>query len=464
MQSSVKNNISLVFASVFLACAFFVPGGEVFSKQMVSLLFLIASAIILWVFQPIPVGASSMLIMVMQPFIGVAGSFAEAFSGFSSPVNFFTISSFGIALAISKTTVPKRLLSGLIGICGTDVRKLTLSYMLLTYLISTLVSDVTAVIIGVEFAVQLLEIIPDGEDKKKIGRQFLIGIPLSSLLGGTATPVGSSINVLALDLLYKHNGLEVTFIKWMTIGFPVSFITLFITWFFLVRLFRAPDIDPMLIKKYREKTGSIQAKMQKESVTVAILCATVLLWIVSSWIPVLNTTAVAVFSLTFLMLPQVNAFSWNEFSSAVVWELPLMGAATISIGNAAVSSGIIQIIVDWMQPFLPYRSGIIIAAFTALFVTAVLFFIPVGPAAVSMLAIPAYMLGEAAGVNGIMLLIIAAMFASNSSIVPLNAVMYIPFSKKYWKISEMARTGAVMSAVWILLSSLWVPFIASVIF
>ena len=462
MEFTVKKIISLLAAVILLICAFVVPAGAVFNKEMLSILFLVAMAIVLWVIQPLPIGSTSFLVMVLMPLLGIV-PYKDAFLGFSNPANFFTIASFGLALGISKTSIPKHLLGVLIKFCKNDTKKITLTFMLLTYVISTVISDITAVVISLEFVMGLLDMIEDETEKKRVGKQFLIGVPIASLLGGTATPVGSTVNVLALDLLRAHNGAEVAFVDWMVLGVPVSFVTLFIAWFLIVRIFKAQNIDESVIELYKEKTKNTQSKIKNEGVVIFILALTLVLWILSSWIPAFNTTTVALLSLIALMFPKIEAFTWKEFSSSVSWELPIMGAATISLSGAVLRSGIVDIIISSIEGYLPYGNSFVMVAIVALIVTLVLFFIPVGPASVSMLTIPCFILGEVIGVNPILLVITVATFASNSSIIPLNAVMYIPYSKGYWKINEVAKVGIIMSIFWILISAVWMPFAMNLI-
>lgn len=70
----------------------------------------------------------------------------------------------------------------------------------------------------------------------------MIGIPISTFLGGLMTPIGSSINLLCFNQLQAATGLNFTFIQWMTIGAPFGIIMLPIAWWILCKVYKPVEI------------------------------------------------------------------------------------------------------------------------------------------------------------------------------------------------------------------------------
>ena len=62
---------------------------------------------------------------------------------------------------------------------------------------------------------------------------MMMGIPIAACLGGFATPVGSGINVLCINLLKNIAGQDVTFLQWTLIGAPLAVVLTLIAWFIL---------------------------------------------------------------------------------------------------------------------------------------------------------------------------------------------------------------------------------------
>ncbi len=465
-DTAVKDQkiVSLIIAVILLFAAIFSPAVGVLTSEMTRVLLVIVAAIILWVKQPVPLAISSLLIVVLLPLLRVTESLSAALAGFTNASTIFVIASFGVAVAIQKTSLPGSLLAKLLKLCKGDSSLVVLAFMAITYIISSIISDIAAVVIFLAFADDLLSAIDEVETKKKFGRLLLLSIPFASIIGGTATPAGSTINVMAISLLQQNVGVDISFAQWMLAALPVSIVQLFVVWFLLTRLYpvklKMDAVLDVFQSSSREKPGLTK---NKERLVLLIIVLMVVLWIASSWIPVLNTTTVAIIGLVLFFLPGIQAFSWKEFKDKMPWEIPLMGVAVIACANAARSSGLVGLFVDSIQGGLSGYPlfGILIILGTV--VTLVLLIVPVGPAAVSMLTIPFYTLAASLGMNPLVTIILLGIFASNCSILPLNAVFLLSYTKGYWKIPEIIRVGAIASIIWLLLAAAWMTAVSGLI-
>lgn len=458
--------IPLGIAALFLVLSLTLPGFGSLNQEMVRVVCLIALAVILWVTTPIPILAASLLVMALQPLLGLVPTLAAALSGFTSPANYFVIASFGFAFALQKTTLSNRLLKALVDLSKGSTKLIALSLMAVTYVISMFISDIAAAVIMLAFATDFAKLVDDEKERGTVLKLMLIGVPIGSLLGGTATPVGSSINVMALNLLQQHSGEVVPFMKWVALGFPVSAVALILSWLVLTFFFKTSKLPESKTKQYAQNLqASIEAlKSKNETAIIAILLVTIFLWVISSWIKVLDATIVSIITLAVLFLPGVNAFTWGEFKSKMPWEIPIMGAATISLGNLAVNKGLIELIVNSVTETFQGIGMLGLVAIVGTLVTVLLIAIPVGPTMVSMLTIPAYLMAVALGLNPIVIVIVVGIFASNSTILPLNAVMLVSYSKGHWKTSELMPIGVIISIIWIVLAALWIPIAAPMVF
>lgn len=231
MEDKTKSQLLIIGAcGGILIASMFLPSIGVLRVEMLRALCLLAVTVILWIKRPIPLAAASLAVIVIQPLMGLQPSLNEAFKCFTNPSTYFVIASFGVAIALKKTSLPERLIVKLLSICGGSSKKITLAFMLLTYLISTIMSDMIAVITGIGFVMELLAIQKNEPDRKQLGRLLLLSIPIASSLGGTATSVGSSLNVLALSLLKEQTGIEVSFLQWLVAGLPLSLLVLLAAW------------------------------------------------------------------------------------------------------------------------------------------------------------------------------------------------------------------------------------------
>lgn len=464
MRGKEKNPIpSLVVAAILIAGAFVAPAIGVLTGDMVSAILVILSAIVLWVKKPIPLAVSSLVILALLPIIGLVPDLNAAFAGYSNATNFFVVASFGLALAVRKTTISNRLLRRFLAISRGKIKNVVLAYMAMTAIVSSVMSDIAAVIIGIAFAQQLVNGV--SEDRRPaLGRLLMISMPFASIIGGISTPAGSSVNVMALNLLSANTGIEVTFLQWCTFGMPVAIILLIAAWLILTTLFKAEDMSAEQISVFLQNMEkNATSSLKHENYAIAVIILMIVAWLAGTWIPVLNTTTVAIFGMLLLMLPGVGAFGWKEFSASVSWEIFLMGGATIMMGNLARDTGLVQLLADTLQANFEGISPVMLVVLLGVVVTAILILMPVGPATVSMLVAPVYELAVALGLNPVMAVITLGVFASNSCILPLNAVQLLSFSTGYWKITDLMKAGVLITIVWVVLAAFWFPIAAGLV-
>lgn len=463
-QNSASVVISLALALAVLAAAFFIktPVG-VFTPEMLRAICVIAAAIILWVKQPIPLAISSLALLVLLPRLGLAKNLNEAFSGFTNATNYFVIASFGLAIAVKKTTISSKILRRLLVISRGKAKNVVLAFMAMTYIVSSVMSDIPAVMIGIAFARQLLDSMNE-EDRKAFGKPLMLAIPFGSIIGGTSTPAGSSVNVMALNLLSANTGVEISFLQWVALGLPVSLLLLFAGWWIITHVTRIPELTSEQMDAFLDSMAqNTRSSVKNEKYVVGVICLMIAAWIAGTWVSALDMTTVAVFGLLLLILPGVGAFTWKEFAAGVPWEIFLMGGATIMMGTLARSTGLVQLLADTLQANFAGISPAMLVVLLGVVVTAILVIMPVGPATVSMLVMPVYALATALGINPMMAVITLGAFASNCCILPLNSVMLLSFGTGYWKITDLVKVGLLITAVWLALAALWYPLAAGLV-
>ena len=95
-------------AAVFIGYRFLpVPQGlEMSGMQTLALLII---AILLWVTEAMPLGISSIFVLVLPMFFGLA-TMKDFLVAFPNPTLFFVLATFGLSAAISKVPTAKRIL------------------------------------------------------------------------------------------------------------------------------------------------------------------------------------------------------------------------------------------------------------------------------------------------------------------------------------------------------------------
>lgn len=437
-----------------------VPSGlDIAGRNTLALLLI---ALILWILEIVPLGITSIFLLALQPIMGIT-DIGTSMSSFGHPVVFFVIATFGISITITKVPLAKRMLIKILDKLGDNVNNVILAFMIATALISTVMSNIPATGLFMGIALGFLEVFNNEEDRKKTGRALMIAIPVAGMIGGIMTPVGSSINILSLSLLSEYTGINISFINWMLIGVPIGLILLPLAWFIIIKLYKPININKVTIDKFLE-TQTIDAKLSKEEWKVfIILIAMLVFWIASSWISGLNVTIVAICGLIVMFLPGIDILDWNTYSKGVNWSVMLMVGSVLSIGNAVMSNGVGQWLLDNIFIISPDTNVIFVLIFLGIFIALLHLPLPIAPAIVTVMSYPLIGIASSMGINPSILIIPLAMYSGWCMLLPVDPVPLLTYSTGYYSMSDMAKGGSIITFAGILITSIWIPIIYALI-
>ena len=420
----------------------------------------------LLVSEAMPVVVASLLTVGLMPVMGAAGSFGAAAAGFSHPVVFFILASFGIACALLRVPLPKRALLrlanlGFLRAKGGEptVEGLLFAVMAAAACVSFFISNVPACAIMMAVALEVVGIAEKGPRRDSIGKTFMIAVPVATMIGGIATPASSSLNLLALGILYEHTGISVGFAQWAAVGVPMVALLLPFAWWLMVRVYRPAPLPAEAVAAYRRKLAAeIGGKFsRKERAVAAALGAMLALWVASSWVPAVDIFSVTLLGAVFLMLPGVGVVSQKQFLESVNWDVVFISGAVLSLAAAFAGSGAGAWLsggfaaLDLRLPLPLLVGAAALAAFAALLV------FTSAPALISILAAPYIAAALAAGAPPQYLMIALAICAGNCYLLPLDTVQLLTYSKGYYRMSDMARSTVFLQLAIVFLLSLWLP-------
>ena len=482
-------------ATLLLIAGFIMPLPEGMTLEGRRVLGIILFALCVWVFDSFPIGIGSCLAMALIPVLKVL-PFDTTLQQFMRPATFFIVSSYAITCSLAFTPLSKRLLRTIFRIVRpSGPNAAVLAIMATTALISTIVSNVpvTAMMMTVAFAIFTgmgINLIGNaganrrGLFRKKAGaaggeaggaagdpangaaanegvgyngggmaRALMIGIPFAAMCGGIATPAGSSVNVIAIDLLKKTSGVSMTFLEWMKFGVPCAVLLLPLSWFIVTRLFKPEPIPPEVLDKLINPADIPKKFEPREIRALVIISLTVALWISGSWIDGLDMTLVAALSMIAFFLPGVKVFTWEEFSGSISWDAIFTVGSVMALGAAVTGSGLSSWLVGSLfagASSWPVLLMLLTLAFAVNFIHLVL---PTAPAIVTILLPP--VLAAATGCSPAAITAITAMMAGCVMLLPVDTLTILTYSKKHYTIAELFKAGIANSCVWAAVIAFW---------
>lgn len=298
-------------------------------------IFLLAA--LLWVLEPVPVFATSILIIALELImisdkglhwfrtppaghdLGELMQYTDIFSAFSSPIIILFMGGFALAIAASKYELDNNLARVLLKPFGHQPRFIMLGLMLITAVFSMFMSNTATTVMMLALLGPIVASAPKGD----LGiKALVLCIPIAANTGGIATPIGTPPNAIALQYLTGENSID--FLSWMMMGLPFVVVQLTIAWFLLQKLFPSSQATMKL-----KLNGQFQ-KNWRAIVVYITFAATILLWMTTK-LHGMNTYVVsiiplAVFTLTGIMgKPELKQINWD-----VLWLVA--GGIAIGIG------------------------------------------------------------------------------------------------------------------------------------
>ena len=424
---------------------------RVLSKAGRGLAAIFIAALVLWSTEAIPIGITSLLILILPPLLKVVSSLSEATIGYTTPVVFFVIGAYCLAFALVESGAGRRFALWLFTRSGTDSKGVVFSSMVGTAAISTIISDVPACAIFMALTLPILLKIEAQPGTSNLGKAIMMGIPIASLIGGIATPAGSSINILGINLLQKAAGIDVTFLQWMSIGVPMVIVLIPFAWWVLIKVF-PPEVESIGdISEFKEELKSMGPLKIKEKKIIIILSILIVLWISSTWVKQLDVATVSICGAIAMFLPGINLLTWRDVERNIGWETVLMIGSVTSLGLLATDTGLSAWLVKNTLGGITGWNIVLLVASISAFTVILHLPLPIAPTINAVLIPAMVVLAQDAGVNPAIFALPVAFTASCAFLLPLDAVPLVTYSKGYYRMFDMLIPGILISVVWVIM-------------
>jgi len=408
---------------------------------------LLVFAIIMWATEAVHLAVTSLIILFIQPIIGVE-SFNNAVIGFANPIIFLMIGGFIIAEAIRKSGLATRLTYTMLNRFGTSPDKSLFVAVFSTGVLSAWIENVVA------FAMLLpiiREIVPlmgvkDPENgKSNFAKAMVLGASFGSLAGGFGTEIGTAPNLMAA----AYTGIP--FVNWMVFGFPLAIIMMFIIWKMLGRAFK-PEVSGIVggMDTITSKMESLGSMSKTEKITLVILLFTIGLWITTG-LTGLDSYSIALIGAVLFFVFKI--IDWRDAQVGVDWGLIIFFGGALSLGAALLNTGAANwLITDIIGVFGSNPSTILITV--VLMIIAVSITQVMSNIALSAILIPlAVTLATAQGQPVGTYAVPVAIACSLSFMLPMaDPTVAMAYGTEYVNIKEIFKAGLPLVIIGIILA------------
>ncbi len=456
--ATVRKGIAIVVSLALVVGAALAPATPGLTYEGREVLSILIAGIIMWATEALPLPATALAVLIAMPIAGVC-TFDEAYTNTVGSTVFFLMGTFAFTVVLDATTIPTRVANLVLGWSGTSSNKMMLGFMVATAALSMFMSDVAACGVFISVAKKLLVLNHAKKGESRLGKALMIAIPWASFAGGCAVMTGNGCNVVTAGLFKNLFGFEITFVQWAMLGLPISLVLLFACWFILTRWFKPEDISAESIEQTKAETAQLGKLQSAEKKTVGVILAAMLFWIISSWVPAINTAEVAIIAVILFSIPGWSCLEFKELITRMNWGVILMIMCIISVSHFIVSTGAGDWVVESVVGSLPESAKV---ALVLIFIMSVIGavahnVVPVGPAVAGMIAYPFGAICGDFGISMHLALMLVAFQASFAFMLPLDCVPILTYSAGYYKMSDMIKVGWMPTLVNIALNVTLLP-------
>ena len=415
--------------------------------------------VIWWIFEPIPIPATSLLPMALLPMLGILSA-KELGAAYGNPLVLLMMGGFLLATALERSGAHRRIALYMVQLFGgSSSRRLVFGFMLASAFLSMWISNTSTTLMLLPVALAVLEKSKDND----LAAPLLLGIAYAASIGGIATPIGTPPNLVFMGVYTEIMGAPISFGQWMMWALPIALVLLPIAAFWITR-----NIDHQGHIELPEVGNWTTAERR----VLAVFVVTALLWITrtgpfggwSNWfnVPYTNDAIVAFLAVIALFVipsgekavdgTSIRLMDW-ETAEKIPWGMLLLFGAGITIATAFTNSGLSTSIGASLEQLsnLPILLMIGVLCLAVTFLTEV-----TSNTATTTLLMP--ILGAAAvgaSIDPILFMIPAAMSASCAFMLPVaTPPNVVTFATGKFSIQTMVREGIAMNFFGVIVISL----------
>ena len=176
--------------------------------------------VVWWIFEPIPIPATSIIPLAVFPLVGVLSK-EEVAKAYGSDLILLMLGGFMISVAMAHSGAHRRLALQLIKLIGGDSsRRIVFGFMCACAVLSMWISNTATALMMLPLALAII----DQSNDKKLAIPLLLAIAYGCSIGGLGTPIGTPPNLVFMQEYQNFTGTTVSFTQWMSWGLPVVLI------------------------------------------------------------------------------------------------------------------------------------------------------------------------------------------------------------------------------------------------
>ena len=345
-----------------------------------------------WVTEAIPIGATSLLPIILFPLFGILNG-KDISNAYINYIIFLFIGGFIMALSIEKWDLHKRIALKILSIAGGSPFQILSGFMLASWILSMWMSNTATAMMMLPIAFSIskeLENVYTPQKVKSLNTGILLGIAYSCSIGGIATLVGTPPNlsfVRIFSIIFPQAP-EISFAQWLLFALPLS-VCMFVCAVLIIYLIYKPkdEIKSLKASFFRDQYLQL-GKITVEQKRVFVLFITLIfLWIfrnplelgfikIPGWSELfqkpelINDGTVAIFlALLLFIIPSSKKgqalVNW-EITLKIPWQIVFLFGGGFALAKGFIDSGLSEFIGQQLVAAKELSSPLLIGSLTGI--------------------------------------------------------------------------------------------------
>ncbi|MEC7735261.1 MAG: SLC13 family permease [Pseudomonadota bacterium] len=479
MKKIISNiNYGLLTASILFLILFLSPkpaGLSIEAWYVAAVGVLIA---VLWATEAIPLFVTALFPLVFFPLLDIS-TFSDTATPYANKNIFLFLGGFILALSIQKSNLHERIALNILRFAAKSGPSLIAGFMFVSAFLSMWMMNTSTTLMLLPIGISVAHIINEQNETKEQNSDFakalLLGIAHAASIGGMATLVGTAPNAIFASFIESNYGIEISFREWMTVGLPVVFFLLPLSWFALTKV-----VYSTAFSKGNETSLHLQAQYKNlgvmsvaEKRVAIVFSITALSWMLRDLIQLIpfleNLTdhVIAMICAIFLFLipdgENGKLMDWDT-AQKVPWNLLILFGGGLSLANGVATTGLAAWLGNGLEPFGALGITVLIFASVTLivFLTELTSNIATTSVFLPVIAALAIGLGENPLIFGAAITLAASCAFMLPVATPPNLIVY---GSGFISIRSMMISGVVLNIIGIiiiaLISVFLIPYVIS---
>ncbi|MHC0551668.1 SLC13 family permease [Salinicoccus sp. CNSTN-B1] len=302
-----------------------------------SALSILLLGLILWAFEPIPFGMTSMIIMVLLVVLNSVSIDVMLF-WISSPAVFLVVAGVMLVQGVGRTSLIPRLSYALVYRLGRSLKGLFIGiFVLIQFMAFFIPTNSVRATLLLPLATKVVDTV-GADGKSNYNRLIMVGIAFATNLSAVGVLTGAVSNILAVELLNSYTGYSITYLQWFLYALPLWVLLTILIPLVLLWFYPPEDMDTEVLYKEMEiaykEFGPLSSDEWK---CIIVLGLTVLLWALEA-VHGFHPVVPAMLAVVLITLPKVGFVSWKQVVD-INFDLILLIGASLSLGYALTESG-----------------------------------------------------------------------------------------------------------------------------